>query len=120
MELCVLSAAGMREPWAGIRVVGRPMHAGFRALNGPPAGSKSLWIAQLYAASSLMRFFATAKAAARGNLPEQSRRVREQRERTSQENGSQERCPRENPTRDGFTKEPAHGGHFVERPEENR
>ena len=67
-----------------------------------------------------MRFFATAKAAARGNLPEQSRRVREQRERTSQENGSQERCPRENPPRDGFAKEPAHGGHFVERPEENR
>jgi len=67
-----------------------------------------------------MRFFATAKAAARGSLPEQSRRVREQRERTSQENGSQERCPRENPTRDGFTKEPAHGRHFVERSEENR
>ena len=120
MELRVLSAAGMRESRAGIRVVGRRMHARFRALDSPPTRGKSLCIAQLHAAASLMRFLATAKAAACRNFPEQSGCVREQRERASQENGSQERCPWEDPTRDGLGKEPTHGGHFAERPEKNR
>jgi hypothetical protein len=67
-----------------------------------------------------MRFFATAKAAARGNLPQQSRRIREKRERAGQESNGQEARRPQGSLRDISGGELAHGGYSVERPEKNR
>src|SRR5213076_3603714 len=96
------------------------MHVGFRALDGLPAGGKSLRIAQLYAAASPMRFLATTKAPACRNFPQQRRRVREQCERAGQEGSSKEARPPEDSPRHNLGNVPTHGRYSVEGLEKNR
>ena len=79
MELGVLGTAGMWESRAGVRIVFRRLHVGFRAFDGPPARGIFLRIAQLHAAASPVRFGAVAEAATRWNGAQQGWRVREKR-----------------------------------------
>ncbi len=64
MELGMLGAAETRESRAGVRVIGRCLHVGFRALRCAPACGISLGIAKLHTAPSQVRFRTVAVAAA--------------------------------------------------------
>jgi hypothetical protein len=106
----MLNSVGMREPRAGVRIVGRRSHRGFRALGCPPAGGMSLRLAHLHTAATYARFGARTEAAACRNTPQQCLRVRAKRQRADQEYDSQEAELGEEPSpSDGFKEELAHG-----------
>jgi hypothetical protein len=106
----VLGAAGMGESGAGVGIIGRRAHVGFRTLGGAPAGSVALRIAHLHAAASQARFRAMTVAATRGNRLQQGRGVSEKAERAGQENDSEkeESAKRVQPM-NCIVEEPLHG-----------
>ncbi len=109
LEPGMLGAAGMREPRAGVRIIGRRLHVGFGASCCPPAGSISLRIAHLHAAASQVRFRTMAVAAACGNSSQQCGRVCQDGEGAAQDDDSQEVESAEGtPPQDGFAEEPTH------------
>jgi hypothetical protein len=110
LEAGVLGAAGMRESGAGVGIIGRRAHVGFRTLGGPPAGSIALRIAQLDTAASQARFRAMAIAATGGDRSQQGRSVREKTEGAGQEKGSEKEESAERSHPQNCIEEPLHGG----------
>jgi hypothetical protein len=105
----MLGAVRMREPWASVRIMGWRLHMRLRAFCCPPARGVPLRITHLHAAASQVRFRTMAVASACRNAPEQCRCVREERQRTGQENDSLEAESAQGILpRDGLADEAAH------------
>ena len=105
----MLGTVGMREPRAGVRIIGWCLHMRLRAFCCPPARDVPLRVTHLHAAASQVRFRTMAVAPACRNTPQQCRCVREERQRAAQENDSlKKESAQGTPPRDGLVDEAVH------------
>lgn len=80
----MFGAAGMGEAGAGVGVAARRAHVRLCATGGPPAVRVFFGLTHFYAASSDFGFGTVAVTAARGDAPQEGRRIGEKRQRASE------------------------------------